>query len=458
MLRLTSQCGLLLFVAVAACSSGEGSGASASDASTQDGALDASVDGEGGTDAASSDAAEAGSGATILSLPSTGVFEAETHLVATTGGRMLAVWMTLGGGSAINGYAISEDHGGTWSTPQLLTGKSSKGDPVATYGKDGSLYYGFLDGICSGVECSGGHIWIARLPPGATSFAPPVDASPADPTEFYDKPWLMTAADGTLVVVANARVGVNPNNVDRIVVARSSDGVAWTQTEAVPKLPQGQIAGIPHACMSQQGSRMWIAYVDSSSPTFASIRWSDDLGQTWPAANVSSGFAPASAGGQLQSYDLRCVGEGNDVWAMYGLASTQGSTTGIPPLDEIRVAHSGDGGSTWDSAVVLAEPGLQYLRPEIARSPTGELVVIAYAGSQEGDTAGSMRSWRSADGGKTFSAQGSFHAPIHFTGDRQSKLWVGDYSGLLADAKTVHVAFVDNSSGAAHIVYRTLGM
>ncbi|MEZ4226063.1 MAG: exo-alpha-sialidase [Polyangiaceae bacterium] len=457
MIRYAVAFGLLLLPLPSGCSSGDSSSGPPADAATSDGASDAGLDGDSSvSDTGVGDAADAG--ATILSLPSSGIFEAETHLVEAPGGRSLAVWMTLGASADINGYAVSEDQGASWSKPQLLTGKPSKGDPVATFGSDGSLYYGFLDGICDTQGCSKGHVWIARMPPGSKTFEPAVDASPADPTEFYDKPWLMTAADGTLVLVVNARVGLNPTNVDRIVVARSTDGKSWSQTDAVPKLPLGQIAGIPHACISRQGSRMWIAYVDSSTATYSSLRWSDDLGQTWSPTNVSSGFAPASLAGQVQAYDLRCVGEQDDVWVMYGLATGPGTTTGIPPLNEIRVAHSGDGGVSWDPAVALSEPGLKYLRPEIARSATGELVVIAYAGAQDGDPAGSMRWWQSADGGKSFSARGAFHAPISFTGDRQSQTWIGDYSGLLVSGGTVRTTFIDNSSGAAHVVFRSWGL
>ncbi|MCA9597886.1 MAG: exo-alpha-sialidase [Myxococcales bacterium] len=448
---------LVAAVALSACSSNDSSSARPQDAGSDHVAVDAPEDvvlTEAGGDAAT----DAGSGPIDLSSSPGSGFESETHVVRAPGGRMLAVWMNLGASGVQNGYALSEDDGASWSSPKVLSGTPTKGDPVATYGQDGSLYYGFLDGNCGAQGCDNGHVWVARLAPGSTSFEAPVDASPANPAEFYDKPWLMTGADGTLVLVVAARQGQNPTNIDRIVVARSTDGTSWSHSEAVPTLPQGQIAGIPHACVSPQGSRLWVVYVDSSSPSYAGLRWSDDLGQTWPAGNHSSGFAPASSLGALQAYDLRCVGEQNDVWLMYGLASGSSSATGIPPLDEIHVAHSADGGNTWNGNAVISESGAQFLRPEIVRTPSGDLFVMAYGGSHEGDTNGSVRWWRSTDAGQSFTAGGTLHAPITFTGDRQSSLWIGDYGGLVALPSGFAATFADNHSGNAHVLFAKLAL
>ncbi len=439
-------------LACVGCSSDDSSGAAPADAGTDVVVADVAqedVTPEGGQDAAP----DAGSGPVDISSSSSSAYQSETHLVRAPGGRMLAVWMNLGATGVQNGYALSEDDGTSWSSPQVLAGKPTKGDPVATYGKDGSLYYGFLDGNCVGASCDNGHVWVTRLAAGSTSFEPAADASPADPAEFYDKPWLMTGADGTVVLVVAARQGQYPTNIDRIIVARSSDGKQWSHSEAVPKLTPGEIAGIPHACISTQGNRLWIAHADSSSPTFAALRWSDDLGLTWPAQNQSTGFAPASSAGALQSYDLRCAGEQDDVWVMYGLATGISSATGIPPLNEIHVVHSGDAGSTWDGDTVISETGAQFLRPEITRADNGDLFVMAYSGSQEGDMKGGVRWWRSTDGGQSFAAQGSIYSPIEFTGDRNDSRWIGDYSGLVPLADGLAATFVNNASGAAHILF-----
>lgn len=439
----------------------DGAGADATDAGDAAPAPDAqdassatdTTDGAQGADA--TDATDAGAVGGVPPTPiseSGKTYESETHLVVAPTGRTLAIWMRIG--SAIkNGFALSEDRGATFGPPAILEAAHTLGDPIATAGLDGSFYYGYLDGACGAAGCSQGHVWVARMAPGDDTFGAPVDASPADPDEFYDKPWLMTGSDGALILVTAARKGTYPSNVDRLIAARSADGQSWTYTDIVPPGPPGQVAGIPHACASPTGTRVWALHVDSTSPTWSAIRWSDDLGATWPAENRSTSFALPSEVNGLQSYDLRCVGEGDDVWVEYGVAKGPSSGTSIPPLDRITVAHSGDGGATWDLRTVVNPDGPKALRPEIARDATGALHVIAYTGAEEGDAAGAVRWWRSTDGGETFEDRGALHAPILFTGARDGSDWVGDYSGLVIDGGDLFATFVDNSSGKSHILF-----
>lgn len=436
-------------VLVAACSS---------EAANQDvpAPVDAGTSSEDASDGpdAAPDAAPAGP--VILSLGTGASFEAESHVVAGPDGTLLAVWSAFPAtGGVQNGYAISRDHGATWTKAALAPG-SSVGDPVATRGADGSFYFGYLDGTCSGGEegCVAGHVWVARLSPGSDSFEARVDVSPADPAEFYDKPWLMTASDGTLVAVFNGTVGQYPDNVSSIIVARSAGaGAPWTRTYAVPKRAKGELANIPHACISRSAKRMWVVYVDSTSPTGVTLRWSDDRGVTWPDANASSGFALPEEAAQLQSYDLRCVGEGDDVWVMYGLAGGPASATGIPPLASIHVAHSHDGGKTWDKTTVVSEAGEQFLRPELILEPGGALDLFAFRGTKDGDKSGDVHLYRSVDSGATFTPVGSLLAPMHFTGARSGTEWIGDYSGVALDDGRLVATVVDNSSGVSHIAF-----
>jgi hypothetical protein len=344
---------------------------------------------------------------------------------------MLAAWMDIGVGGIANGFALSTDHGRTWSPAAAVSDVLALGDPVAAIDRAGALYYGYLDGTCSPSGCTNGHLWLARRAPGEAAFAPALDISPADPAEFYDKLWLMVAADGSLVATVAARAGEYPSNVDRLIVARSTDGLQWDRVEALPPRPMGQLAGIPHACASTSSGRIWLLHIDSETPIFARIRWSDEHGVTWPAANASSGFAPPAEVTTLQGYDLRCVGEGDEVWVMHGVSGGASSGESIPPLDEIHLAYSQDGGKTFEHRAVLKEPGRRYLRPEIVLEPGGALDLIAYTGSDEGDPAGAVRLWRSTDKGATFVEQPVLLEPIRFTGSRAGADWIGDYSGLV---------------------------
>ena len=382
-----------------------------------------------------------------------GVFDSETHVVVAPTGRTLAVWMRIGFSGVENAYAVSGDRGATFPAASTLEGTATKGDPVAAAGPDGSLYYGFLGGVCARSGCAQGHVWVARMAPDASTFGPPVDASPADPEEFYDKPWLMMGPDNALILVVAARRGAYPSNVDRILAARSVDGQVWTHAAVVPTGPVGQLAGIPHACVSHSGTRLWVLHVDSTSPTWATLRWSDDLGATWPTANASTGFALLEDANGLQSYDLRCAGEGDDVWVQYGVADGVGTTTAIPPLARVTVAHSPDGGTTWDRRTQVNPEETLVLRPELVLEPSGALDVVAYTGAAEGDPTGDVHWWRSTDGGVTFEDRGPLHSPILFTGERDGTAWVGDYSGLAVDGVDLFATFVDNTSGSSRVLF-----
>jgi hypothetical protein len=256
----------------------------------------------------------------------------------------------------------------------------------------------------------------------------------------------MTAHDGTSLVTYAARAGQYPDNDDRLEIARSTDGVSWTRATIFDP-PQGNLAGIPHSCTSRNSGRTWVLHVDSQSPTFASMRWSDAAGLTWPATSVSHDWVPISDAAQLQGYDLRCAGEGDQVWVMYGLASGPSSSTSIPPIDTLRVVRSQDGGKTWGAPITLNDPGELLLRPEIIVEPSGAIDVTAYRGASADDKQGSVVLRRSTDGGASFGPWQTLHAPINFTGDRSSARWIGDYSGLTFDDGDLFVTYADNITG-----------
>jgi hypothetical protein len=403
--------------------------------------------GPDGADLADASAPDTGVQVTPLSAPASGVFSAETTV---TPDGTFAVWMDISNGGVANGFSVFT--GGAWTTADHTSADLALGDPVAAVDAAGTLYYGYLDGSCPGGNCANGHVWMTRRTAGATAFDTPVDISPADPTEFYDKPWLMVAGDGSLVATFAARAGNYPNNVDHLVAARTTDGTTWNRVDAVPVRPMGQLAGIAHACASTSTNTVWLVHVDSQTPIFAALRWSDDAGQTWNDTDTSSNFAAPSEANTLQSYDLRCVGDGDEVWVMHGLGTGGSGAEDIPPLDEIHLAYSSDHGRTFTDQVVLKEPGRKYLRPEVVIESPGHLSIIAYTGTGEGDDQGAIRWWRSSDNGATFAEAMVLLSPIQFTGSRATTAWIGDYSGLSIAGGSLIATVADNHSGTSQIV------
>lgn len=214
------------------------------------------------------------------------------------------------------------------------------------------------------------------------------------------------------------------------------------------------LAGIPHACASRTGSRVWSVFVDTSSAIGGTLRWSDDGGATWPAANQGQTFSLDSQTAQVQSFDYRCAGQGDDVWVMYGLGSGAGTEEAISPLSQIVVAHSGDAGKTFDRRTTIELTGALYLRPELVLEASGALDVMMYRGAKPSDASGRVERLRSTDGGKTFAAPIVELDPMLFDPSRATPTWIGDYSGLVADGNDVLMSYVANASGHSHIAFR----
>jgi len=73
-----------------------------------------------------------------------------------------------------------------------------------------------------------------------------------------------------------------------------------------------------------------------------------------------------------------------------------------------------------------------------------------YGGAADVDKAGSLRLVRSLDQGRSFGASTPL-AAASFEASRQWPLWMGDYMGIGIRRGTVVVAYVDGSSGNAHV-------
>ena len=141
----------------------------------------------------------------------------------------------------------------------------------------------------------------------------------------------MTSA-GTLVV------SYSDDSNGSLVVARSADGSAFTQVAAV----ESGFAWLAYPCAAIGGRRLWLVYVDAGG---VELRWSDDDGQSWPAAS----FTKVSVEADVSSDDPTCAGTAGDLFIAYSLSKdTTDPSTYLWKDYGIRVAHSSDGGATID--------------------------------------------------------------------------------------------------------------
>ena len=78
--------------------------------------------------------------------------------------------------------------------------------------------------------------------------------------------------------------------------------------------------------------------------------------------------------------DITCAAHGSDLWITYASGTAVFSPSQDSPGDAVSVVHSATGGDAFDQPVTVSNggAGAQYLFPQIARSPAGDLLVAYY--------------------------------------------------------------------------------
>jgi hypothetical protein len=381
----------------------------------------------------------------IISQSATSVREAESSLATTADGRVAVAWIALEAGSSAHiGYRFSLDRGETWEPVGQLAGPTGGpcADPVLAADPAGNLYLVWL--VFAATTSETDHIYVARSAPGSTAFEAPVEVSdPNDPT-FYDKPTITVTGAGTILAAFTRQVG--------LVAARSSDGVLWERATVVDEPPTRNhiVAG----CSTPGGTRVWLThlhYDDITAERQVFLRWSDDDGASWPAANVTT----VSAADELDVGvdDPSCVASGNEVWVLYGRTHDTPSANGFGSLYAVRVAHSADGGQSIAERYDAHDPAFPLeLHPRFARTDAGGLAIVSYAGASDGDAAGSVRASLSPDA-TTFPATILVHEPVTFLDSRTSLKWIGEYFGVDWRDGNLYTAYIDNSGTESHVAF-----
>jgi hypothetical protein len=381
----------------------------------------------------------------VISTSTSSVAEAETHLAIAPDGSIAVVWIAIGQGAGAIGYTLSRDGGGTWSNPGTMgdpDGRESS-DPVVAVDAQGAFYatwISFLRG--AGGNPSDFVLYVARLAPGASAFSTPVAV---DTFTMGDKPWIVVTAAGTVLVTYMADVA----GVSTLYAARSGDrGATWTKS-TILAAPGGDSANFVVPCAPKTGARVWATYLSIEGNSFGQrLRWSDDDGATWPAAN-SKYFAD-----QASAVPSACAARGSDVWVAYGRWRTFPSQREAP-LDEARVVHTTDGVTfTRNVKATDDKTAKVYLQDLVVDDVTGDLVLTYYGGDKDGDPAGTLRRTFSKDKGATWAPSEPVVTPtVTFTADRGSLRWLGDYVGTFTRGSDYYVSYVDNTDRYMHIAF-----
>jgi hypothetical protein len=367
--------------------------------------------------------------------------ETEATVAISKDGVVAAAWIgqTTKGGLDI-GYTLSQDRGHTWSAPAVASpgGTDLYGDPTLVATADGGFYLAFLSFDAGFTQ---GAIWVAHAAPGATAFDPAVRVTPANEPGPYDKPIVaLTESQAVLVSYTNTSNGA-------LDLARSTDGATFTRTHVIPT----SAVSLPYVCSDVGGQHVWIVYHLGST---IQMRWSDDDGVTFPAANRT--VVSLNNELDISTDDTICVGKGDEVWIGYSRSKDMTNSSNFLWKDYVlRLAHSADGGHTIDRRADVndASASMFTMEPALALEADGSIDLAYLAGNAENDPMGSLRVGRSTDGGQSFAPSTALYSPVTFGLSRTAPNWVGDYFGFVWDGGRVLSAFADNQSGTSHVSF-----
>ncbi len=363
----------------------------------------------------------------IVSTTSANLWEYETEVtVAPDGQHAFAIWMIESLGYHYDlGYAISGDGGATWSTPRRVPASPYVGvNACVTVDAEGTFHLTWLE------TAPRRRVMAATYYASGDSFSIPQEISDASSSAAFDKPWIVTLADDSLLVAFGTDSGTT------LTVAKSGDhGVTWTRTTVAP---DGNLRNVVFPCAT--GARVHLAYL---IPDGVELVTSEDYGATFGApvrvdVPGATAFEPPS-----------CVVDHDDVWVAYGVGGGMGSTWQMALLDAVWVAHSSDGGRTIARRVRASEPteGAHYLLPRLGRTDGGSLALGYYVG----DTAGAPGRFRVAfsdapSRGDAWTSRATVAKPAGLQPARGQYDTLGDYVGMHASGDGVLVSFADNAS------------
>jgi hypothetical protein len=373
----------------------------------------------------------------IVSATATG-FEAEPSLAADGGGTVVITWMRFPRVGVLQtelGYAVSHDGGATFGVPATIASpvQGLVIDPVVTW--TGTAF----DVVWGVVPQSGsGHVYMARLDHG-DMFATPIDVTPAG--GMVDKPWIVApTVDRELITWADFATS-------RIGFAVTGDGGSTFVRSSVDSPPTGASDDLAVACADPTGGgSLYVAFIRLTGNTAsARLSRSDDGGTSWNEVGDASGSDPVVV------EDVGCAVRGNEVWISYASGTAPFGENHFPAGDAVRVAHSSDGGHTFDRVVTASDAiGTTKIQMPQLIDERGSLAVAYYQGAA--DASASLVIATSGDGGVSWS-RNMLPSPGTFALDRTKSTWLGDYFGVTAANGGVYLGYGDNRSGTTHIAF-----
>ncbi len=385
--------------------------------------------------------------------------EHEPQVLVTDAGRVVVTWVvarpTPSNYFQIQ-YRVSEDRGETWGEiGSMAQAEDNNVSSNATLAVDdgGTVYLAYASLERTQTTRENVRVHLARLAPDQAFFGDPEEVTdPEEAAGLYDQPAVTVNDAGHLIVTYGQ---ANPALTAAWMAAQRSEdgGATWDKVIPSQDVPN-HFQNLIHPCKAPGTDRVYLFYLDAE---LGLALWrSEDGGATWPTDQRIAVQAPEEDGTVSTGLESNCVARGDEVWAVYGLTdSDPGGGQTLARLNGIRLAHSSDGGTSFDVRSSVEDPaaGTSYLLPRISLADDGAIDLTYVAGQAPDDPSASFRRARSTDGGLTFGPSVSLVEPVTYELDRGDDTWFGDYTGLTWNGGSLFAALVDNSSGQSHIVF-----
>jgi hypothetical protein len=391
-----------------------------------------------------------------LSAMTESLHEHEPSVAVSPNGHAVVSWLAYKNTTprAITiGYSISCDDGQTWSSPTLVpvpADENTQANSSVAADDEGNLYLAWGAESHTATGRANPRVYVAKAGPRDRTFGDAVEITDkAEAVEVYDLPRVSVTSSGT-VHVTYLKAGTGLSSY-AIVHASSADrGATWARTTIAGPGSDGSYRNFARICHSDGPGRIFLAYADEDVGGIA-LMSSDDDGRTW--ANPVAVSTPDEAD-RLGFYGTDCVVHGSDVSVLYTLTPDEPTSTFVPTLTNLRLAHSGDHGRSFDQRSDVADPvaGARTMYPSIAIESRGSLDLTYYAGAAADGPAALVRS-RAADG-RTFAPSVPVHGSLKLETSRTAPTWVGDYIGSAVSKKNLYTVYVDNSLAAPHVTFQ----
>ena len=372
-------------------------------------------------------------------------------VASPAGGEIVATWNDYRspGGEIRVGVATSVDGGATWTDqlvrPPVPNQSGVEGDPMTAYDRvTGDLWVGGISFL------AGGGVFVARKPPGSTTFEPAVMALAGG----ADKGWMASGAAPS-------------GGPERRLYVTYDRGVQWSgdlgQTwSAVRSLGFG-LGFLPR--VGAQG-RLYVSFWDTASEYF--LLRSDDGGATLsaplPIATRLDPWGthdPTRVPGTFRVPPLIYLALDPADETLYGIYFDTTSIAGSERDVDLYFTRSTDQGDSWTTPRILGpvggQPGDQFF-PWLEVDDDGHLHMVFFdtrnTAQTDEDASAFIDAYyaTSADRGDTWTETRLTSIPWDSATEQDSfNQFIGDYLGLAIAGKNVFPVYLSSQNGDSDV-------